>query len=98
VQAGTPLYGPNLFPEVPAGMRATVLQYMAALTELGQRLMAGVALGLGLPESYFAEQPLGSVERPHLSGDVRRLFAWQGRQSVSGIKSESAVTVVNAAK
>src|SRR5262245_15200681 len=55
VQAGTPLYGPNLFPEVPAGMRATVLQYMALLTELGQRLMAGVALGLGLPESYFAE-------------------------------------------
>ena len=55
VQAGTPLYGPNLFPEVPAGMRATVLQYIAALTELGQRLMAGVALGLGLPESYFAE-------------------------------------------
>src|SRR5262245_51445842 len=36
-------------------MRATVLQYMALLTELGQRLMAGVALGLGLPESYFAE-------------------------------------------
>ena len=47
VQAGTPLYGPNLFPDVPAGMRVTVLQYMAALTELGQQLMAGLALGLG---------------------------------------------------
>ena len=55
VQAGTPLHGPNLFPDIPAGMRSTILQYMAALTELGQRLMAGVALGLGLPESYFAE-------------------------------------------
>lgn len=55
VQAGTPLHGPNLFPEVPLGMRSTVLQYMAALTELGQRLMGGIALGLGLPESYFAE-------------------------------------------
>lgn len=55
VQAGTPLHGPNLFPEVPLGMRSTVLQYMAALTELGQRLMGGIALGLGLPENYFAE-------------------------------------------
>src|SRR5579862_8502443 len=55
VQGGTPLHGPNLFPATPAGLRATVLQYMAALTELGQRLMGGIALGLGLPESYFAD-------------------------------------------
>ena len=55
VQAGTPLHGPNLFPAVPEGLRTTVLQYMAALTELGHQLMAGIALGLGLPESYFAE-------------------------------------------
>jgi len=55
VQAGAPLHGPNLFPDAPAGLRAVVLDYMAALTELGQRLMAGTALGLGLPESYFAD-------------------------------------------
>jgi isopenicillin N synthase-like dioxygenase len=55
VQTAAPLHGPNLFPEAPAGLRATVLEYMGALTELGQRLMAGVALGLGLPESYFAD-------------------------------------------
>ncbi|MBX9788926.1 MAG: hypothetical protein K2Y37_08410 [Pirellulales bacterium] len=55
VRAGTPLHGPNLFPAVPAGLRSTVLQYMAALTELGHKLMAAIALGLGLPESYFAE-------------------------------------------
>jgi isopenicillin N synthase-like dioxygenase len=55
VQAGAPLHGPNLFPDAPAGLRAIVLEYMAALTELGQRLMGGIALGLGLPESYFAD-------------------------------------------
>jgi isopenicillin N synthase-like dioxygenase len=55
VKAGTPLHGPNLFPATPAGLRATVLEYMAALTELGQRLMGGIALSLGLPENYFAE-------------------------------------------
>jgi isopenicillin N synthase-like dioxygenase len=55
VQAETPLHGPNLFPQVPAGMRSPVLQYMTALTELGHRLMGGIALGLGLPEDYFVE-------------------------------------------
>ncbi|MGC3971256.1 MAG: 2-oxoglutarate and iron-dependent oxygenase domain-containing protein [Pirellulales bacterium] len=55
VQSGTPLYGPNLFPEHPGELRATVLQYMAALTKLGHSLLAGIALGLGLPEHYFAD-------------------------------------------
>jgi isopenicillin N synthase-like dioxygenase len=55
VQGGAPLHGPNLFPEVPARLRAIVLEYMTALTELGQRLMGGIALGLGLPECYFAD-------------------------------------------
>jgi isopenicillin N synthase-like dioxygenase len=55
VQSGTPLHGPNLFPETPAELRGTVLEYMAELTALGHRLMGGIALGLGLPENYFAE-------------------------------------------
>src|SRR5438105_6949323 len=56
VLAGTPLHGPNLFPAEPAGLRLTVLQYMAALTGLGHGLMAGLALSLGLEESYFADR------------------------------------------
>jgi isopenicillin N synthase-like dioxygenase len=55
VLAGTPLHGPNLFPDLP-GFRETVLDYMAALTRLGHRLVAGLALGLGLDESYFADR------------------------------------------
>ncbi len=54
VQAGTPLHGPNLFPEQPTGLRDAVLEYMSAMSMLGQRLLAGIALGLGLEESYFA--------------------------------------------
>src|SRR5438874_1664366 len=54
-RAGTRLHGPNLFPERPEGLRGAVLEYMAALTALGHRLMAGLALSLGLEESYFAE-------------------------------------------
>jgi isopenicillin N synthase-like dioxygenase len=56
VLAGTPLHGPNLFPARPEGLRVAVLDYMAALTGLGHRLMAGLALGLGLEESYFADR------------------------------------------
>jgi len=55
VAAGTPLHGPNQFPENPAALGEVVLEYMAALTELGKRLMAGIALGLGLSETYFDE-------------------------------------------
>jgi isopenicillin N synthase-like dioxygenase len=55
VLAGMPLAGPNLFPAYPAGFRETVLDYMAALTQVGHRLMAGLALSLDLDESYFAD-------------------------------------------
>ncbi len=53
VRAGTPVHGRNLFPGVP-GLRETVLDYMAAVTGLGHRLMEGVALSLSLPSDYFA--------------------------------------------
>ncbi len=59
VLAGTPLHGPNLFPLKPGGLREAVLEYMAALTALGRRLMAGLALSLGLNESYFADHGMG---------------------------------------
>ena len=59
VLAGTPLHGPNLFPAEPAGLRETVLEYMAALTRLGHRLMAGLALSLELEESWFADRYTG---------------------------------------
>jgi isopenicillin N synthase-like dioxygenase len=56
VRAGTPMHGPNVFPREPAGLRDAVLIYMDALTQLGHRLVAGLALGLGLDESYFADR------------------------------------------
>jgi isopenicillin N synthase-like dioxygenase len=55
VQAGTPVFGPNLFPDLP-GFKEALLAYMEALTRLGHRLMEGIALSLGLPAGYFAER------------------------------------------
>jgi len=56
VKAGTPMHGPNLFPSDIPQFRQTVLDYMAAMTRLGHSLMAGIALSLGLEESYFADR------------------------------------------
>jgi isopenicillin N synthase-like dioxygenase len=56
VKAGTPMHGRNLFPSNLPQFREIVLDYMAAMTRLGHSLMAGIALSLGLEESYFADR------------------------------------------
>ncbi len=56
VQQGWPMHGPNQFPEPAEEWGDAVTAYMAALTELGTRLMRGVALSLGLPADYFNEK------------------------------------------
>lgn len=56
VKTGTLLHGPNLFPADIPQFRDTVLAYMAAMTTLGHSLMAGIALSLGLEESYFFDR------------------------------------------
>jgi isopenicillin N synthase-like dioxygenase len=65
VEAGTPLHGPNLFPEALPGLRGAVLAYLDAMTTLGHRLMEGIALALGLDSGWFRE---------HLTGDPLTLF------------------------
>ncbi|MEX0977440.1 MAG: 2-oxoglutarate and iron-dependent oxygenase domain-containing protein [Pirellulales bacterium] len=58
VLAMTPMHGENLFPDV-LEFREVVLEYMDALEQLGHRLMAALAVSLGLGESYFAERYTG---------------------------------------
>ena len=53
VRAGTPLHGPNLFPAEPAELRGLVLEYLDALTALGQRVLDAMAIGLGLEAGWF---------------------------------------------
>jgi isopenicillin N synthase-like dioxygenase len=54
VLAGVPLHGANLFPRQVPRLRPLVLAYLDALTSLGQAVLAGVALSLGLDAGYFA--------------------------------------------
>lgn len=60
-----PLHGPNLFPRRPAALRETVLDYLAAMTRLGQAVLRGMALGLGRPPTWFVD---------HLTDDPLVLF------------------------
>lgn len=56
VRSSTPMHGPNLFPEGTPLFRATVLEYLDAMTKLGHALVEGIALSLGLERSYFADR------------------------------------------
>lgn len=47
-----PFSGPNVWPPLP-GFREAVAAYYAAVFSLGQKLLQGFALGLGLPENFF---------------------------------------------
>lgn len=55
VCAGWPLHGANLHPRRPAGLAALVDEWMAAVTSLGQAVLGGMALALGLERGWFAQ-------------------------------------------
>ncbi len=59
VKARTPMHGPNLIPSNIPLFREALLDYIGVMTRLGHSLMAGVALSLGLEESYFADRYTG---------------------------------------
>jgi isopenicillin N synthase-like dioxygenase len=65
VLARTPLHGPNLFPDDPADLGAVVVRWIDEVSALGQALLRGVALGLGIDAGWFAT---------HLTADPTVLF------------------------
>lgn len=52
--ADLPLCGPNQWPNEPVNFKQTVLEYAAAVAQLGERLLQAIALALDLPQTFFA--------------------------------------------
>jgi isopenicillin N synthase-like dioxygenase len=58
VALGTPLHGANLYPADAAGekLRRVVDAYTSAATQVGQAVLRGISLSLGLPAEYIFER------------------------------------------
>jgi isopenicillin N synthase-like dioxygenase len=57
------LHGPNLYPEHPAELGPCIKEWFNQMSKLGQTLLSGIALALGMPEDWFAT----SIARAQLS-------------------------------
>jgi isopenicillin N synthase-like dioxygenase len=55
VRSATPLHSANQFPSEPAELGPLVLEWLAAMRPVADAVMSGIALGLGLPATWFAE-------------------------------------------
>jgi len=87
VRAGVPLHGRNLIPddEVLPGFRATIFDYMAAVTALGHRVLEGIALSLDLPAGYFAQRYTAD---PLI---LFRIFQYPSRDVPAGVDARHGV-------
>ncbi len=61
VVAGTPLHGPNQWPDDLPGWRETMEAYYGALSEAGRAVMHAFALALDLEESFFDDKLTGPM-------------------------------------
>jgi isopenicillin N synthase-like dioxygenase len=55
VRDGVAMHGPNLYPRRPGDLRSVVRTYMEVMTQVGQVILSGIAVGLGLSPTWFAE-------------------------------------------
>ena len=70
VKAGTPLYAPNIWPDMP-GFREAVESYYDETFKLGMKILEGFALYLGKPENFFTQhftKPVADMVINHYLG------------------------------
>ncbi len=72
VKAGTPLYAPNNWPELP-GFREAIEAYYMETYRLGIKILEGFALYLGQPEDFFTRhfnKPVADMVINHYLGNA----------------------------
>jgi isopenicillin N synthase-like dioxygenase len=70
VKAGTPLYAPNNWPDMP-GFREAVEAYYGETYKLGMKILEGFAIYLGKPEDFFTRhftKPVADMVINHYLG------------------------------
>jgi len=100
VREGVPLHGQNLFPSHPAELRTVVLDYMTAMTRLGQSVLSAMAIALGLGRSWFSENLTSDplilfriFRYPPLDDQVDNDSRVHNDDSVEGSKNDSQWSV-----
>jgi isopenicillin N synthase-like dioxygenase len=89
VRAGTPLHGPNQWPDLP-GWRPVMQSYYDAMEQLGRQLLHAFALALGLEQKYFdgwLDTPmttLGPLHYPPQAGRITEAQLGAGAHSDFG--------------
>lgn len=72
VKAGTPLYAPNRWPDMP-GFREAIETYYGETYKLGLKILEGFALYLGQPEDFFTRhftKPVADMVINHYLGNA----------------------------
>jgi isopenicillin N synthase-like dioxygenase len=95
-EAARPHWGPNPWPERPAGFRERVLAYQAAMQALTDRLMTIFCRALELPPDYFAERSVRAPSQLRLIHYPPYLGPWEPGQLRAGEHTDlSLLTIVH---
>lgn len=79
---GAKMYAPNIWPDLPAEFKPTLLAYYRAMSDLGSQVLGAIATGLGVSDNYFSDKfdrqasvvrviRYPAVTRPPLPGQLR---------------------------
>ncbi|UFN47532.1 isopenicillin N synthase family oxygenase [Roseomonas sp. OT10] len=95
VLAGTPLYAPNQWPDLP-GFEAALTRYYTGTFEVGMKILEGFALYLGKEADFFSRQfshPVADMVINHYYGYGRAVSLGAG-ETASGAHTDHGIVTI----